>query len=175
MARDFGPTARGAEPAEDLLVALDGRPFGHAQRSRFVDYPEDLAALRAVVDVPDDAMSIDYLIGEPDLLGRGLGARMIRALVADTWTAQPGASCVIVAVAAGNTASWRALQSAGLSRVGEGFLEPDNPVDDGRHVVYRTDRRPGPGGSAWPAPASRSGTGRDIEATLSPEWSSRHT
>ena len=87
-------------------------------------------------------MSIDYLIGDPAMVRRGWGARMIRSLVADTWLAHPAASCVIVAVSAANVASWRALESAGLERVGEGDLEPDNPVDDPRHVIYRVDRPP---------------------------------
>ena len=39
--RDFGPTARGDEPAnEDLLALHEGRPFGLVQRSRLGAYPE---------------------------------------------------------------------------------------------------------------------------------------
>lgn len=138
--RDFGPTARGEEPAEDLLVLLDGRPCGLVQRCRLAEYPQYSVELANVVDVPDDAVTIDYLIGDPALVGLGLGARMIRELVADTWLAHPAASCIIVPVAAANVASWRALASAGLARVGEGDMEPDNPVDDRRHVVHRIDR-----------------------------------
>jgi aminoglycoside 6'-N-acetyltransferase len=138
--RDFGPTARGEEPAEDLLALLDGRPFGLAQRSRIADYPEELAAFGAIVPVSEGAMTIDYLIGDPDLVGRGMGARMIRSLVAGTWAAYPSAPCIIVAVAAANIASWRALESAGLARVGEGEMEPENPIDDPLHVVHRVDR-----------------------------------
>jgi aminoglycoside 6'-N-acetyltransferase len=32
------------------------------------------------------------------------------------------------------------LEKAGFRLVGEAELEPDNPVDDRRHVVYRLDR-----------------------------------
>jgi aminoglycoside 6'-N-acetyltransferase len=92
-------------------------------------------------------MSIDYLIGDPDLVGRGLGPRMIRALLQETWAAHPGASSVIVPVAAANRASWRALEKAGLRRIAEGELEPDNPIDDRAHVIYRIDR---PGDPARP-------------------------
>lgn len=41
---------------------------------------------------------------------------------------------------AANTASWRALEKAGLRRIAEGLIEPDNPVDDPLHYVYRVDR-----------------------------------
>ncbi|MBN9101686.1 MULTISPECIES: GNAT family N-acetyltransferase [unclassified Pseudonocardia] len=141
--RDFGPTLRGEEPNEDLIALLDGRPFGLVQRSRIAAYPEYVEPLAAIVDVPDDAMSIDYLIGDPDLVGRGMGARMIASIVADTWTAHPAASCIIVPVSAANAASWRALEGAGLTRVAEGEMEPDNPVDDRRHVVHRINRPSG--------------------------------
>jgi aminoglycoside 6'-N-acetyltransferase len=138
--RDFGPTARGEEPAEDLLALLDARPFGLVQRQRLADYPEDLASFVALLPVPPNAMSIDYLIGDPAMVGVGMGARMIRAVVADTWTAHPAAECILVAVNAANTASWRALESAGLVRVGEVDMPPDNPVDNPLHVVHRIDR-----------------------------------
>ncbi len=138
--RDFGPTARGEEPAEDLLVLLDGRPFGLVQRQRLADFPDEFALFEAVGRVPRNAMSIDYLIGDPVLVGVGMGARMIRAVVADTWTAYPAAECVLVAVNAANTASWRALESAGFVKVGETDMPPDNPVDDPLHVVHRIDR-----------------------------------
>lgn len=144
LERDFGPTVRGEEPNEDLLALLDGRPFGLAQRCRISDYAEYVEPLRTILPVPDDAMSIDYLVGDPGMIGRGWGTRMIRSLVADTWAAHPAASCIIVPVAAANTASWRTLESAGLVRVAEGEMEPDNPIDGPPHVVHRIDRPRGP-------------------------------
>ena len=50
--RDFGPSVRGEEPGEDLVVLLDGRPIGLLQRAVISDYPEDLAEFSALVDVP---------------------------------------------------------------------------------------------------------------------------
>ena len=138
--RDFGPSVRGEEPGEDLVVSLDGRPIGLLQRAVIRDYPEDLAGFSAVVDVPDGAIELDYLIGEPSMRGRGVGSRMIAAAVADTWRADPDAPCVLVAVVAGNVASWRALEKAGLRRIAEGPMTPDNPIDDPLHYFYRVDR-----------------------------------
>jgi aminoglycoside 6'-N-acetyltransferase len=43
-------------------------------------------------------------------------------------------------VVAANVASWRALEKAGLKRVAEGPMPPDNPVDDALHYIYRADR-----------------------------------
>ncbi|SDQ12304.1 GNAT family N-acetyltransferase [Quadrisphaera sp. DSM 44207] len=138
--RDFGPSVRGEEPGEDLVVLLDGAPVGLLQRSRIRDHAEDLEQFAALVDVPEHAMTIDYLIADPALRGRGLGTRVVAAAVARTWVEHPDAEAVLVAVVAANTASWRALEKAGFTRVAEGDLPPDDPVDDPLHVVYRIDR-----------------------------------
>lgn len=138
--RDFGPSVRGEEPGEDLVLLLAGRPVGLLQRSRIRDYAEDVAELSEVVDVPQDAWSLDYLLGEPALRGRGLGSRVLAWAVERTWVDHPLAGCILVPVVAANRPSWRALERAGLRRVASGDLTPDNPVDDRRHHVYRVDR-----------------------------------
>lgn len=140
VARDFGPSYRREEPNEDLLMHCDGEPVGLVQRSLLADYPEYLAEFAAIVDVPVGAATIDYLIGDPDRVGRGLGARMVAAVVAQTWKAHPDTSAVLVAVAAANRRSWRMLEKAGARRVGTGDIKPDNPIDDWAHHVYRFDR-----------------------------------
>ncbi|OHV35330.1 MULTISPECIES: GNAT family N-acetyltransferase [Pseudofrankia] len=138
--RDFGPAARGEEPSEDFLALLDERPIGLMQRCRIADYPEDHDQLAPIVDVPAGAIGIDYLIGEPDQIGRGLGPDMITSMILRIWSDFPEATCVMVSVVAANRASWRALEKAGLRRVGQGAIAPDNPIDDPLHYVYRIDR-----------------------------------
>ncbi len=138
--RDFGPSTRGEEPGEDLVVLLDGAPVGLVQRSVISDYPEDLEEFGALLDVPDGAVELDYLIGDAGLRGRGLGSRTVAAVLAETWVVYPTTPTVLVAVVAANTASWRTLEKAGLTRVAEGPMEPDNPIDDPLHYVYRVDR-----------------------------------
>lgn len=145
--RDFGASTRGEEPGEDLLVLLDGRPIGLLQRSAICDYPQDLTEFSAVIEVPVGAVELDYLIADPALRGRGLGSRMIAAAVEDTWNSYSDAPAVLVAVVAANVASWRALEKAGLKRVAEGPMSPDNPIDDALHYIYRVDR---PGAASRP-------------------------
>lgn len=110
------------------------------QRCRLGDYPEYLTELSDVVPVPADAVTIDYLIGDPARTGQGLGPRLISAMVERTWHDFPHAPAVIVAVVAANRASWRALEKSGATRIGTGHMKPDNPVDDPTHHVYRFDR-----------------------------------
>ncbi|MFJ4688094.1 GNAT family N-acetyltransferase [Streptomyces sp. NPDC088789] len=140
VARDFGPAARGEEPSEDFLALLDGRPVGLVQRVRLDDFPEYRDQLAALVPVPPGALTLDYLIGDPELTGQGLGPAMLRSFIARTWADHPGAPCVVVPVVAANRPSWRALERAGLHRVGVGALTPDNPVDDPTHYLHRVDR-----------------------------------
>ncbi|HEX5996934.1 MAG TPA: GNAT family N-acetyltransferase [Jiangellales bacterium] len=84
-------------------------------------------------------MSIGYLIGEPGQLLHGVGPRMIASITVKTWLDRPAATRLIVPVVAANRASWRALEKAGLRRIGEGSIKPDNPIDDPLHYVYRID------------------------------------
>ena len=139
--RDFGPTIDGRDETAIFISLLGDRPFGLVQRYPIAAYADYLAELTAVCDVPPGALSIDYLIGDPDIRGRGLGAAMIAAFVGESFSAHPDARDVIVPVAAGNTASWRALERAGFNRVAEGELEPDNPRDGRDHYIYAI-RRP---------------------------------
>ena len=144
VARDFGPVARGEEPAEDLIASLDDEPVGLVQRCRWDDWPDDLeelvTGLGGRADVPRGALTVDYLLGPPEVIGRGLGPQVIRVACEQAWAAYPDAPAILVPVSAANHRSWRALERTGFRRVAEADLEPDNPVDDRRHVVYRLDR-----------------------------------
>jgi aminoglycoside 6'-N-acetyltransferase len=146
--RDFGPVARGEEPAEDLMALLDGVPVGLVQRALWHDHPAYVEEIESIVSVPEGAITIDYLIGESARTGQGLGGRIVRAAVADTWRRYPRSTSVIVPVVAVNRASWRVLEKAGFRRIASGDLEPDNPVDPPLHHVYRIDRDDGDGAVA---------------------------
>jgi aminoglycoside 6'-N-acetyltransferase len=138
--RDFGASADGTEPSEDWFALLHGRPVGLVQRCRVADYPEYAAEFAQHIEVPPGAVTLDYLVGEPDDTGRGLGTAMVRAMVERTWADYPDTPAIVVAVVAANRPSWRALEKAGFRRIASGDLTPDNPVDDPLHYIYRIDR-----------------------------------
>jgi aminoglycoside 6'-N-acetyltransferase len=131
---------RGEEPSEDLVVLLDAQPVGLLQRFRISDYPEEVERFSTLVDIPPGAIELDYLIADRARRGGGLCTRLIETAVARTWIDHPCAPAVLVADVAANTASWRALQKAGLRRIAEGPMTPDNPIDDPLHYIYRIDR-----------------------------------
>ena len=141
--RDFGPVADGDESSEDHLVLLGDRPIGLIQYSRYEDYPAYVEELSPLLSVPDGAVAIDYLIGDPELTGQGLGAAMIASFADHIWSVNPQASCIIVPVSSANQASWGALLRAGFRVVARGDLEPDNPIDEPSHEILRLDRPAG--------------------------------
>lgn len=142
----FGPTIDGEEPNEDWLGLLDGQPQGLVQRSRVAAYAENLRDFARLGEVPDGAVTFDYLIGENR--GRGYGTGMLSAFAARTWTDHPGTPAILVTVVAANARSWRALQRVGFAIVGVGDAEPENACDDPMHYLLRLDRPPGHEGSA---------------------------
>lgn len=144
--RDFGPAVDGTEPTTVHLVLLDetgnrpARPVGVIQSYAFADHPEYVEELAAVMAVPPGAGSIDYLIGEADCRGRGVGREMIAAYVDELWAVCATVNSLIVPVVAANAGSWKALVGAGFTMLGQGNLEPDNPIDDPLHVIMGLDR-----------------------------------
>jgi aminoglycoside 6'-N-acetyltransferase len=134
---NYGPSVDGVDPTAVYLGVHAGRPFGLVQVYAYADEPASLTELSAVCPVPPGALSIDYLVGEPSARGHGLGTAMIAAAVARGFADHPEASDVLVPVALGNMASWRALRRAGATWYAAGELAPDNPVDPRDHVIHR--------------------------------------
>lgn len=128
----YGPAIDGREPtAVRIGEDADGVPLGLVQWYRFADEPEYRAELEAVVPVPADAWSLDYLVGAAEHRRRGVGTAMVRAALAEI-----GAAPVLVPVHAENAGSAGVLRRAGLVPVAEADLEPDNPAHSRRHVIH---------------------------------------
>ncbi len=83
--RDFGPAARGQEPSLDLLVLRRGLPFGLVQRAVFGDYPAYIADLAPYLEVSPHSFSLDYFVADAGQTNRGLGTKMISAILAQSW------------------------------------------------------------------------------------------
>jgi len=140
----YGPSLDGTDPTELLIAELDGRPIGMLQRYLLADAPEYLEGLKPAGATPA-AASIDYLIGEASLVGRGLGPQMISRACETLWLAYPEVTSIVVAVQQDNPASWRALEKAGFRRVWSGLVDSGDPSDAGPSHVYALDR-PRPAG-----------------------------
>ncbi len=137
--QNYGPMLDGSDPSEGFVVHLDGRPIGYVQRYLADDDPDWREAIRSALG-DTGGVGIDYLIGEPDHLHRGVGRRMIALFAGECWSRYPSQDRIVVAVQQDNVASWKALEAAGFRRVWAGDLESSDPSDQGPSFVYVTAR-----------------------------------
>jgi aminoglycoside 6'-N-acetyltransferase len=135
------PCLDGRDRTELLIMEADGASAGFFQRYLVADNPEWAATLRGTGQPDmDNAIGIDYLIGEATLTGRGLGTIAITAFTRLALARYPAAALMAVAVSQDNPASWRVLEKAGYSRCWTGELVSDDPSDEGLQYLYRLDR-----------------------------------
>ena len=135
----YGPVVDGTDATEVHIVTLDGAPIGLVLRYRIAE-EEAWRTTLAPTGAPLDAFGIDYLIGDSDRVGRGLGPRMLTALVAESWNRYPDCPACVVSVHQDNRRSWRALERVGFTRVWSGPLVSDDPSDAGPQAVYVLER-----------------------------------
>ncbi|MDP8929077.1 MAG: acetyltransferase [Actinomycetota bacterium] len=117
--RDYGSAS--TDPTEYWLATVADEPVGWMQCYLAADYAgEEEADAWFRLGLPRTTGGIDYLVPDPGRRGRGLGSRMIRAFVDDVVLQRhPEWTHVAASPQAGNVASWRALEKAGFSVVGE--------------------------------------------------------
>jgi aminoglycoside 6'-N-acetyltransferase len=142
----FGPRVDGTEPTEVFLVEVDKKPVGFVQRYRQSDYPEWDRAARV-----DNAIGIDYLIGEVEYIGAGIASEAIRQATGQAFWDYPDVGAVCAVPQQANIGSWRALEKAGFSRAQAiDHVESDDPSDEGPAFVYVFERRALGSADAWP-------------------------
>jgi aminoglycoside 6'-N-acetyltransferase len=110
----------GTSPTRIWVAEVNGRSVGFVQDYRVGDYP-DYALL-----APDpDAIGLDFAIGEPEWVGRGLGVRILWAWMLKTRHRLPGAKAYFAAPDHRNAASLRVLDKLGFTQ-GLWFDEPES-------------------------------------------------
>jgi aminoglycoside 6'-N-acetyltransferase len=126
-----------AEPGVALWIAeLDGRPFAFIQ-----DYDVDASSPHPFDYLPSGARGMDLYIGEPDMLGRGFGAQLVRQHVDYLF----GRGCPAVGMDPHphNLAARRTFESAGFSVTGGPMDTPWGPaiLMDRRRPYLGPERR----------------------------------
>lgn len=116
----YGAAIDGMTPTRMWVVEVNGRSVGFVQDYRVRDYP-DFALL-----TPDpDAVGVDYAIGEPEWVGRGLGSRMLWAWMLRTRRRFGDVTSYFAAPDHRNESSLRILDKVGFRR-GTWFDEPQS-------------------------------------------------
>ena len=119
----YGRCIDGKLPTYVFIILQDARPIGFIQWYRWRDYPD----YAAPVDAGPDSAGIDLAIGELDMIGLGIGSRVIREFVERIVFAERGMTSVIADPAVENIRSVRAFEKAGftatnvIQRKGENF------------------------------------------------------
>lgn len=118
VTKAYGPRIDGMTPTRMWVVEVNGRSVGFVQDYRVRDHP-DFPLL-----TPDpDAVGVDYAIGEPEWVGRGLGVRLLWAWMLRARHRFPEAGSFFAAPDHRNAASLRVLEKAGFVE-GTWFDEP---------------------------------------------------
>jgi aminoglycoside 6'-N-acetyltransferase len=137
----------GEQPTRALLVTLDKEPVGWCQWYRCSAYPEYAADIKAE---PDD-VGIDYAIGDPKQIGRGVGTTLVATLL-ETIREEHGRGGVVADPEATNTASRRVLEKNGFELLG--LWAPASEATDAPMAIYRrpdiTAMRPGGANQSGP-------------------------
>lgn len=133
----YGPFVDGTDTRTShyLFEEVESQPIGMIQHYRLSDHPEWEAAL----DIRRGA-GIDYLIGEIEYVGRGVGTNAIRAFLPVVFTEYPDVDVIVAAPQQANVGSWRALERAGFERVWAGTLLSADEADAGPAFVYAVNR-----------------------------------
>ncbi|BDZ44354.1 nitroreductase/quinone reductase family protein [Naasia aerilata] len=85
LERQYGPALDGRDQARLRLVLADDAPVGFLQWYPLDGEPDYTRELETVLPVEPGDASLDYLVGEPAVLGRGVGSSAIRAACAEVW------------------------------------------------------------------------------------------
>jgi 8-oxo-dGTP pyrophosphatase MutT (NUDIX family) len=120
--RKYGPRIAGDSPVAVHIAVVGGRDAGFLQHYPVGESPEYAEA----TGLPD-AVAIDYAIGVPELIGRGLGPQLIWSYLRDVVrSAHPAAGHAVADPDVANSRSIRALEKAGFTRRGvlAGRAEP---------------------------------------------------
>jgi RimJ/RimL family protein N-acetyltransferase len=114
----YGADIDGTTPTRMWVVEANGRSVGFVQDYVISDHPEF-----ALLTPDPDAIGLDYAIGEPEWVGRGLGTRLVWAWMLRARRRFPDATTYFAAPDHRNEASLRVLDKTGFER-GTWFDEP---------------------------------------------------
>jgi aminoglycoside 6'-N-acetyltransferase len=119
MESHYGKALDGTDPTRLWVVEINDRPCGFLQDYKVGDHPE-----YALLTALPDAISVDYLIGDPNLVGKGVGTRVMWTFIRDVVApAYPAATTYFAAPDHRNIASLRMLAKLGFTQ-GLWFDEP---------------------------------------------------
>jgi aminoglycoside 6'-N-acetyltransferase len=134
------PRILGIDPTEMFVIVWEGRDIGMIQRYRLDDNPDWELSLAPSGLSFGVASGIDYAIGVPEMIGRGIGSAAVATFSAAVFERYPDVERIAVTPQAANRASCRVLEKAGYVLGWTGILVSDDPADAGPAALYILSR-----------------------------------
>jgi aminoglycoside 6'-N-acetyltransferase len=110
----YGPRTEGASWVTSCIISLGDRPVGYVQF-----YPWDAEAEAAAelgIPVIAGSFGLDIFIGEPDVIDRGVGSRVVALLARHLFEVRD-ATAIALLTPVGNSRAHRAYEKAGFRKV----------------------------------------------------------
>ncbi len=131
VTKKYGPRTESDTKTHVFIANLNDVPIGMIQCYRHADSPD----WDATVGIKN-AAGIDYLIGNLDFVGQGIGPLIIAEMVKHAFELYPDIEVVVSAPQQDNKASCRALEKAGFSLIESRKLDSDCISDAGVSCIY---------------------------------------
>lgn len=112
--------ARECPPESHALIVAEGTPVGYLC---WQPLPKEELEAADLSDLPAGLVDIDILIGDPDLLGQGLGSRALESLLTRL-RCEPSVAFAGLGASASNTNAIRCFEKAGF-RLHREFQDPE--------------------------------------------------
>ncbi len=138
--RKYGPRADGTDPTKMYIVEGPEKPIGMIWFHLLSDERKWAEDNREAVPNATGVGGIDYIIGDANFIGRGVGTFMIKTFVQKIFNEHPDVRSIISDPQQENIASWKALEKAGFVRIFAGMLVSDDPSDSGPSYIYEINR-----------------------------------
>jgi aminoglycoside 6'-N-acetyltransferase len=107
------PRLRGEDPCDTYVIVVGGRDVGMIQTYLVSDSPE----WEEIVEQGEGVAGVDVFLGDPELVGRGIGPAVLSAFARDVVFARPEVHACVATVEEANRRSWRAFEKAGFRHV----------------------------------------------------------
>jgi len=115
---DVARAVHGEDPVDTWLLVLDGHDVGYFQVYD-VGYDDEYREACATVGVESGTGGMDYLLGDPELIGQGIGTEAIGRFVDDVVFGLGPYPAVTAGPDPKNAASIRVLEKNGFVFVGD--------------------------------------------------------
>lgn len=100
----------GHDATRSFTIRLDERPIGYIQSYRMADYPD----YNRHIGAPSDCAGVDLFIGEPELIGCGIGTRVLLSFLRSIVFADPAIASCAIGPEPANRRAIRAYEKAGF-------------------------------------------------------------